>query len=165
MPTIALINGHAFAGGFLLAMCHDYRIFNPSRGLMCLNELDLGVALKPAMSSILKQKLSAQTYRTVILEATRFNGKSALQHGIVDALGGWDDVKKFVDEKKLCEKGKTGIYGMMKREMYKETVVLLDAHDDQEVRQEEEKKEDDGRKEIARRIVIAWETKSPSVKL
>ena len=32
MPTIALLNGHAFAGGLMLAMHHDYRIMNPSKG-------------------------------------------------------------------------------------------------------------------------------------
>ena len=29
MPTVALLNGHAFAGGFITAMMHDYRIMNP----------------------------------------------------------------------------------------------------------------------------------------
>lgn len=32
MPTIALLNGHAFAGGLMLAMHMDYRVMNP-RGL------------------------------------------------------------------------------------------------------------------------------------
>lgn len=46
MPTVALMNGHAFAGGLMLAMYHDYRVFNPSRGFLCLNELDFGYPLK-----------------------------------------------------------------------------------------------------------------------
>lgn len=46
MPTIALMNGHAFAGGLMLAMYHDYRVFNPARGFLCLNELDFGYPLK-----------------------------------------------------------------------------------------------------------------------
>ena len=47
MPTIALINGHAFAGGLMLAMFHDYRVMNPHRGYLCLNELDFGAPLRP----------------------------------------------------------------------------------------------------------------------
>ncbi|CAD0016615.1 unnamed protein product [Aureobasidium pullulans] len=38
MPTIALINGHGFAGALMTAMMHDYRIMNPHRGYICLNE-------------------------------------------------------------------------------------------------------------------------------
>jgi enoyl-CoA hydratase/carnithine racemase len=122
MPTIALINGHAFAGGFMLAMYHDYRIFNPTRGFLCLNELDLGVPLQPPMSSIFREKMSPAIYKVIVLEAKRFGGKEALEGGIVDALGGLEDALKFVGEKKLAGKAKTGVYGALKAEMYRETV-------------------------------------------
>ena len=72
MPTIALMNGHAFAGALMLAMMHDYRIMNPHRGYLCLNELELGVPLRPPMSSVFRQKVSPQTYRRMVLEAARF---------------------------------------------------------------------------------------------
>ena len=44
-PTVALLNGHAFAGGAMTAMMHDYRVMNPHKGYFCLNELD-DVSLK-----------------------------------------------------------------------------------------------------------------------
>ena len=72
MPTIALLNGHTFAGALMLAMMHDYRIMNPHKGYLCLNELELGVPLRPAMTSIFRQKVSPQTYRRMVLEAARF---------------------------------------------------------------------------------------------
>ncbi|KAK3320722.1 ClpP/crotonase-like domain-containing protein [Cercophora scortea] len=125
MPTIALLNGHAFAGGLMLAMHHDYRVMNPAKGFVCVNELDFGVPLKPGMSSIFRLKLSADTYRSLVLEAHRFGGPEAKQAGIVDVLGGLDEVLALVAARKLTEKGKTGIYGIMKAEMYKESVDLL----------------------------------------
>lgn len=72
MPTIALINGHGFAGALMTAMMHDYRIMNPTKGYLCLNEVDLGVPLRPAMSSIFRQKCSPTVYRTLVLEGRRF---------------------------------------------------------------------------------------------
>ena len=72
MPTIALVNGHAFAGALMLAMMHDYRSMNPHKGFLCLNEVELGVPLRPPMTSIFRQKISAHCYRRLVLEAARF---------------------------------------------------------------------------------------------
>ncbi|KAH8601117.1 putative carnitinyl-CoA dehydratase, partial [Bisporella sp. PMI_857] len=154
LPTIALLNGHAFAGGLMTAMYHDYRIFNPSRGFLCLNELDFGVGLRAPMSSIFRQKLSHQTYRSLVLEAKRFGGKEALEGGIVDVLGGLNEALAFIDERKLTTKSKTGILGVMKQEMLRETLAYLDDHDgddklNQERVEEEEKRQDEGKKRVA----------------
>lgn len=127
MPTVALINGHAFAGGLMTAMYHDYRIFNGSRGFLCINELEFGVPLKHAMSSIFRQKLpSPLTYRSLVLEAHRFAGPEALSVSLVDGLGGMDEVVALIKDRDLTTKGKTGIYGLLKAEMYRETLGYLD---------------------------------------
>ncbi|KAK8097204.1 uncharacterized protein PG998_005426 [Apiospora kogelbergensis] len=134
MPTIALINGHCFAGGLMLAMHHDYRVFSGGdRGYMAVNELEFGAPLLPPMAGIFREKLRPDVYRELALEARRFGGKEALAAGIVDALGGLgagDDgegVLKLVREKGLVAKGKMGVYGMLKQEMYRGQVALLDA--------------------------------------
>jgi len=155
MPTIALVNGHAFAGGIMLAMYHDYRIFNPSRGFLCLNELDLGVPLKPAMSSIFRQKItSPHVYRSLVLEAKRFGGKEALEAGLVDGLGGLDEVLSLVKERKLVDKSKTAVYGVLKSEMYRETLGYLEGHEENEKKDKENR-----RKEGAS---LAWVPKAPA---
>ena len=77
MPTVALVNGHAFAGGLMLAMMHDYRIMNPHRGFVCLIGLELGYSLRPPMLSVFREKVSATTLRRMILEAVRFKVSSA----------------------------------------------------------------------------------------
>jgi Delta3-Delta2-enoyl-CoA isomerase len=125
MPTIALLPGHAFAGGLMLAMHHDYRLMNGTRGFACINELEFGVPLKPGMSSIFRAKLPATTYRTLVLEAHRFGGPAALAAGIVDGLGGLDEVRALVKERKLTTKAKTGVYGLLKAEMYRECLLYL----------------------------------------
>ncbi|KAH8204213.1 hypothetical protein TruAng_001633 [Truncatella angustata] len=127
MPTIALLNGHAFAGGFMWAMHHDYRVFQGDRGYLCINELEFGAPLLPPMSGIFRAKTSPLAYRTTVLEARRWDAKSALEAGILDRTDGLQGVLELVKERGLTSKGKTGIYGLLKAEMYREQVGLLEA--------------------------------------
>ena len=165
MPTIALLNGHAFAGGIMLSMYHDYRIFNPTRGFLCLNELDLGVPLKPPMSSIFRQKLVPKVYREVVLEAKRYSGKDALENGIVDGLGGMDEVLGFVRARGLEMKAKTGVYGWLKMEMFRETLGCLEGFEGYESRSKNEYEIDEKRKEEGERRVKEWERNASKAKL
>ncbi|KAK4042751.1 ClpP/crotonase-like domain-containing protein [Parachaetomium inaequale] len=154
MPTIALLPGHAFAGGLMLAMHHDYRVMNPTKGFACINELDFGVPLKAPMSSIFRLKVPAATYRALVLEAHRFGGAEAVEAGIADRLGGIEAVLALVQERKLTGKAKTGIYGLLKAEMYRESVALLsrEGYEEGEVRDralaegDERRREEGGRR-------------------
>lgn len=155
MPTIALMNGHAFAGAIMTAMMHDYRIMNPHKGFLCLNEVDLGIPLRAPMSSIFRQKLSAQTYRTMVLEGKRFKVRiiaripyiacwmltdkfqkalDAIKEGIVDSLGSLEEALKFIDEYKLQTKADKGVYGELKREMWRETLYYLENEREEKAR-------------------------------
>ncbi|KAI4117324.1 MAG: hypothetical protein LQ345_002413 [Seirophora villosa] len=158
MPTVALINGHAFAGGLMTAMMHDYRFMNPHRGFLCLNELEFGAPLKPPMSSIFRQKLpNPSTYRTMVLEARRFNALEALQEGIVDGLGMVPEVLKFVQEVKLVEKAKSGVYGKLKMEMWRETRGYLEDYTGSEKRIKEELEVEKRREGKQEESVVEWE--------
>ncbi|KAJ6006911.1 hypothetical protein N7451_004855 [Penicillium sp. IBT 35674x] len=128
MPTVCLLNGHAFAGGFMLAMYHDYRIQNPDKGFLCVNELEFGVPLQTPMMSIFREKLTPTTFRNVVLEARRFGGRDSLQAGIVDGMGSLNEVLELISDRKLLNKAATGIYGTMKEEMYSRVLNGLDDH-------------------------------------
>lgn len=165
MPTIALLNGHAFAGGFMIAICHDYRIFNPSRGFLCLNELDLGMTLQPPMSSVFREKTTPQVYRSLIIEAKRFNAKEALEAGLVDALGTLNETMAFIAERKLTDKGKTGVYGLLKKEMYKETMGLIEGYEGKEKYNASLVKADEARQKEGKSRVAEWERNAKKAKL
>ena len=140
MPTVALINGHAFAGGFMTAMMHDYRFMNPHHGFLCLNELDFGAPLQPPMVSIFRQKLpNPNTYRTMILESKRFTALEALKEGILDGLGALDEVLSFVEE------------------MWSETVRYLDLKDGGARARKEKDEERKTLEREQRRRVDEWE--------
>ena len=41
-PTIAMIDGHAFAAGFFFAIAHDFIAMKRERGYLCFNEMQFG---------------------------------------------------------------------------------------------------------------------------
>ncbi|KAF7196327.1 Enoyl-CoA delta isomerase 3 [Pseudocercospora fuligena] len=171
MPTVAVINGHAFAGGLMLAMMHDYRIMNPHKGYLCLNEIELGAPLRPPMTAVFRMKLNGTVLRKMVLEAYRFKALEALEAGIVDSLGGVEQALKLVDEFQLVKKAQPGatgksVYGELKREMWRETVELLDTENwgDEHVREakirERVKREDEG----SLKRVVEWEQENVGAK-
>ncbi|KAG0283824.1 hypothetical protein BGZ97_008403 [Linnemannia gamsii] len=124
IPTIACLNGHAFAGGCLMAMAHDYRVMRSDRGFMCMNEIDLPSPLPAGMSALLRYKMHPHVYRSCVLEAKRFNAKEALASHLVDAIAegveGTVELGKQV-ALKIAPKAKSGVfYGMIKEDMYPE---------------------------------------------
>jgi enoyl-CoA hydratase/carnithine racemase len=84
-PTVAALNGHAFAGGAFMALSCDYRIMREDRGWFCVSEVDVGVPIPPGMMGILRGKLSANTARDAMLTGKRYTGPEAVAAGIVDA--------------------------------------------------------------------------------
>ncbi|KAF9434547.1 hypothetical protein BGZ76_007825 [Entomortierella beljakovae] len=122
IPTVACINGHAFAGGCLFAMAHDYRVMRSDRGYICMNEIDLPSPLSPGMCALLRYKMQPHIYRSVILEAKRFSGKDALAAHIVDDVAeGVEPTFELAKQValKIAPKAKSGsVYAMIKKNMY-----------------------------------------------
>ena len=50
----------------------------------------------------------------------------ALKEGIVDGVGALPEALKFVDEMQLVSKTDKGVYGALKREMWRETIHYLE---------------------------------------
>ena len=86
IPTVAAINGHAFAGGAMFSQAHDHLLMRSDRGFWCVNEALLKLPLAPGMQAILEHRLPAITFRKAILTAHRFDGAEALAGGIVNEI-------------------------------------------------------------------------------
>jgi len=174
MPTVALMNGHAFAGGLMLATAHDYRLAPSPKGFLCVNELIFGAPLKPPMAALFRTKYSAATFRTMVLEAHRFDAKSALAAGIVDSIasdesqgGKLGDALRFIESRGLVEKGKSGVYGVLKTEMYKDLISMLASPglDAEEARFEATQTSLGERQEFGRVWVEQWKKDQSKAKL
>ncbi len=85
VPTVAAINGHAFAGGGMLALAHDFRVMRSDRGYFCLPEVDIHIPFTDGMSELITGKLTPQAAVDAMTTGRRFGGEDALAAGIVDA--------------------------------------------------------------------------------
>jgi Delta3-Delta2-enoyl-CoA isomerase len=83
MPTVAAVNGHAFAAGGMLALAHDHRVMRADRGYFCLPEVDLGLPFTPGMSALIQSRLPAPTAHEAMVTGRRYGGEDAAAVGIV----------------------------------------------------------------------------------
>lgn len=83
-PTVAAVNGHAFAGGAFVAMSCDYRIMREDRGWICVSEVDAGVPLPDSMMDVLRGKVPPATARDAILTGKRYAADEAIAAGLAD---------------------------------------------------------------------------------
>ena len=81
---VAALNGHAFAGGAMLALACDFRVMRTDRGFFCIPEIDLGLPLAPGMASLIQARLPKLAAHEAIVTGKRYGGAEALERGIVD---------------------------------------------------------------------------------
>jgi enoyl-CoA hydratase len=88
-PVVAAINGHAIAGGCVLAMCADVRLM--SGGTIGLTELAVGVPFPVAALEICRYSMGISAPRAA-LTAKTIDADTALARGWVDAVVPKDDL-------------------------------------------------------------------------
>eukprot|EP00922_Rhytidocystis_sp_ex-Travisia-forbesii_P073166 GHVS01109095.1.p1 GENE.GHVS01109095.1~~GHVS01109095.1.p1 ORF type:complete len:261 (-),score=38.74 GHVS01109095.1:206-988(-) len=128
MPTVAAINGHAFAGGAMLCMCCDYRIMNREKGFLCVNEVDIGLTLTPGMYSVLRSKANRSEWTEMMLGGKRFDGPTAKARRLVDDAQPAADVfpRAVAVAAAMSSKGSNRpVYSGLKKQMYADEVKML----------------------------------------
>jgi len=84
-PVIGAVNGHAIAGGIVLAMCADYRV-GSTQGKLGLTEARVGVPYPANALAVVTAELSPPAARYLVLRAHLVDPPEALALGLVDEL-------------------------------------------------------------------------------
>ncbi len=92
-PIVAAINGHAVAGGCILASACDRRLIH-SKARIGLPELRVGVALPSIAIEIMRYVAATEAFQTMVTVGKNYRGEEAIQVGLADRL---------VDREKLVE--------------------------------------------------------------
>ncbi|MDB4931354.1 MAG: Enoyl-CoA hydratase, partial [Myxococcaceae bacterium] len=86
-PVVALVEGHAIAGGTVLALCCDWRVAAADeRARLGLNEVALGLQFPPKTWAIVNARLPATTREQVLLGAGLHPPSEALRLGLLDEV-------------------------------------------------------------------------------
>lgn len=90
-PVVAAVNGHAIAGGLILALCADYRV-GSTEGKYGLTELKAGLPYPAVALAVVRAELHGPAARRLVLGADLVDGKAALDGGAFDELAEPDQV-------------------------------------------------------------------------
>jgi enoyl-CoA hydratase len=83
-PAVAAINGHAMAGGWILACACDYRVASLTAGKLGLPELQVGVAFPPIAVETVRFATPIPQVHPLVFAGRTYTGEEAQRHGLVD---------------------------------------------------------------------------------
>jgi Delta3-Delta2-enoyl-CoA isomerase len=126
IPTIAAINGHAFAAGAMLALSFDQAVMREDRGYFCLPEADLGFPFTPGMNALISSRLSPPVAHEAMVLARRYGGPEALDARIVAEVAPEGEVLERAVARADALAGKPRhAVAAIKRTLYADALELL----------------------------------------
>ena len=131
LPSVAVINGHAFGAGFMCALCHDVRYMRSDRGFICANEVALGMRIPDAELALFRHKIPMNAFFETVQLARRWTGPDAKEAGIVQGTAELDGLLEAAT-RRAAELARLGanreVYGGMKERIYGENSALDTPH-------------------------------------
>ena len=85
-PTVAMVAGHAIAGGLVLVLACDYRLGLDADYRVGLNEVAIGASYPKVAFEIVRLRLSHARASELLLGAALYPASQAVRLGVVDEL-------------------------------------------------------------------------------
>lgn len=85
-PLVAAVNGHAIAGGCIVACAADYRLMARGAGRIGIPELLVGVPFPAVPIEIVRFAVPAPHIPLLVYRGATFPADTAREHGLVDAV-------------------------------------------------------------------------------
>jgi enoyl-CoA hydratase len=91
-PTVAAVNGHAIAGGCVLALACDLRVAVDRDASIGMNEVQVGIPFPAVPLAVMRHALAPHQLRETLLMGGLYAPGDAQARGLVDALAPADEV-------------------------------------------------------------------------
>ena len=128
MPTVALINGHAFGLGFYIALCHDYIVMRNDKGYLCFSEMKFGATSPESYIILGVWKIGERNFYQCYSQALQLTAAQALERDIITKTVNPDEIYTHTQQfaEKIQEKNTDSkSYGMMKKDIFKKAIYAL----------------------------------------
>ncbi len=107
-PTVAVINGHAIAGGCMLATACDVRLMVSGRAKISLNEITFGATVTAGAVEMLKYCVGQRHAQTILFSGAMYSAEEAHEMGLIDQV---------TESDKLTEVSKSVAQGYLKSDL------------------------------------------------
>ena len=91
-PVIAAINGHAIAGGCVIACCADIRLMADGKGRVGVPELRVGVPFPVIIMELMRAKVNNAYFEEIMLGGATYTPQDANRRGLVDEIVAAEDL-------------------------------------------------------------------------
>lgn len=133
VPTIAAVQGHAFAAGAMLAIAHDRMLMRVDRGYWCVPEVDLGLPFTPGMSALLQARLAPPTAHEAMTTGRRYTGPDAVEAGVAARAHDLDELLDAAVAWAATQAGRAGpTLAAIKKRMYSPALRILVGEDERQ---------------------------------
>ena len=127
VPTVGAINGHAIAGGLVVALACDYRIGTTAPSKLGVTEARAGIPFPAVAMSVLTAEVAPHVARVLTLRANNIGPEAALAYGLVDEL---QPPERVVPAALDVARDLAGIpqeaYGRIKRQLRATVIAAMD---------------------------------------
>jgi enoyl-CoA hydratase len=86
LPVVAAVNGHAIAGGCILACACDHRLMAEGKGTIGIPELLVGVPFPSTAVEIMRYAVPAHELQALVYTARTLGPEEAVRRGVIDEV-------------------------------------------------------------------------------
>jgi Delta3-Delta2-enoyl-CoA isomerase len=87
-PVVAALNGHAMAGGCMLALACDYRVMVDGKARISLNEIGFGSSVFAGSVEMLRFWVGSANASSILYSGAMYSANEARNLGLVDEVAG-----------------------------------------------------------------------------
>jgi 3,2-trans-enoyl-CoA isomerase len=103
-PIVAAINGHAVAGGCILATACDHRVMVSGKAKISLNELTFGSTIFQSAIELMRYWVGSRSAEVIVFGGGMYSAEQARDLGLIDTVTDADSLSDLAAElaERLC---------------------------------------------------------------
>jgi enoyl-CoA hydratase len=126
-PVVAAVNGHAIAGGCILALAADRRVCVDAGAKLGVTELMVGVPFPSAPMEVLRHHLPSHVVQDLVLTTRLVDPTEALRIGLVDELcPECDLLERAIETAVRMGRIPAGAFSLTKRQLRAKAIEAMD---------------------------------------